>query len=196
MSSGGGSVSKGKVIRERYEATCRGYDELYRAEQYGKYSVALRKVKPEGYVLDAGCGTALLAEYLWYTGALDNIDLYVCVDYSNCMASVAKPRLELICPRPKCLIVMADVQNLPFPSNTFHVVYSFTVLDLVDSLDNALKELIRVSKGPVVVSMLKRLSGKDRLILMGAEILGVTDKDVIFKISKSGGLNVFRQRRS
>ena len=175
-------MGKGAVIRERYEATCGGYDELYRAEQYEKYLAVLGKVEPRGLVLDAGCGTGLLLEYMSIHGLLEGVEGYVCLDYSPCMLGIARWRMGLHCRGPSCAAVLGNVERLPFASRSFDVVYSFTVLDLVDDLAGSLMELVRVSRGPVVVSMLKRLPYKDALLEAGAPVIAVTSKDVVFMV--------------
>ena len=174
---------KGRVIRERYEATATGYDELYRAEQYEKYAAALPRVPPRGVVLDAGCGTGLLAEYMRARGYLEGVDLYICLDYSHAMLEIAKWRLGLLCPG-KCIVVEGDVQAIPLADASVDVVYSFTVLDLVDDLEEALRELARVSRGPVVVSLLKKLPYKDKLLSRPHRLIAVTSKDVVFLVDK------------
>ncbi|MEB3861427.1 MAG: class I SAM-dependent methyltransferase [Desulfurococcales archaeon] len=171
-------MGKGRVIRERYEATYTGYDELYRMEQYEKYLEALGRVEPRGLVLDAGCGTGLLVEYMAMNRMLDRVSGVVCLDYSWGMLSVAKWRLGRLC-GGRCGVVLGNVERLPFGDRVFDVVYSFTVLDLVDDVIGAFRELVRVSRGPVVVSMLKRLPYKDLLLASGVRLLGVTSKDVI-----------------
>lgn len=175
------SSSKGITIRERYEAACESYDELYRAEQYEKYYVALRKVKPHGVVLDAGCGTALLAEFLRGWGLIDEVEAYICLDYSGCMLRIASWKLGVLC-SGNCYMVMGDVERLPLRDNVADVAYAFTVLDLLEDPLRGLEELSRVTRGSVVVSVLKTLGLKDKLIEMGFKILGVTSKDVIFKV--------------
>ena len=174
--------SKGAIIRERYEATCKGYDELYRAEQFEKYSVALEEHPPRGVVLDAGCGTGLLMEYMFLKGMSQHVDLYVCLDYSPCMLGIARWRLNRLCWGLTCITVLGNVERLPFPSQAFDTVYSFTVLDLVDSLRGSVRELLRVSRGVVVASLLKRLKYKDLLVSLGAPVIGVTSKDVILRL--------------
>ena len=174
-------MDKGHVIRERYEATASGYDELYRAEQYEKYSAALKRVPPQGIVLDAGCGTGLLAEYMKATGYMTRIDAYVCLDYSWKMLEIARWRLRHLCPW-KCHIVYGNVMELPFRDKSFDIVYSFTVLDLVDSVRRAVDELRRVSRGPVIASLLKKLYYKDLLIREKYPLVAVTSKDVIFRL--------------
>lgn len=171
---------KGLRIREKYEATASGYDELYRAEQFEKYFAALRRVPPRGRVLDAGCGTGLLIEFLGGQGLLSRVSGLACLDYSWEMLRRSLPRIRVFC-EGKCWPVLGNVMSLPFKDGSFDVVYSFTVLDLVDDLDRAVEELLRVSRGPVVVSLLKKLPYKDRLIPR-ARVLGVTSKDVILLI--------------
>ena len=174
-------MGKGHRIRERYEATADGYDELYRAEQYEKYSVALKRVPPRGRVLDAGCGTGLLAEYMRTTGYLGNVEEYYCLDYSWEMLRIARWRLGHICPG-KCHVLEGNIMALPFHDRVFDVVYSFTVLDLVDDLDTAVGELVRVSRGPVVASFLKKLPYKDKLLSRLKPIVAVTSKDVVLRL--------------
>ena len=182
--------SRGRLIRLRYDSTYMGYDELYRAEQYEKYSLALKRIPPAGSVLDAGCGTGLLAEYMAVMGYLDRVSSYTCLDYSWGMLSVASWRLRTLCPG-RCVAIHGNVEYLPFPPRTFDRVYSFTVLDLVDDLVGSLRGLLRVSRGPVVVSMMERLRGKEVVAGMGAKPLGSTGKDVVFVIGEeavaSGG---------
>jgi len=177
----GTKARKGHVIRERYEATAKGYDELYRAEQYEKFSITLKKAPPRGRVLDAGCGTGLLMEYMYTAGYLDNVSLYVCLDYSREMLRIARWRLSRICP-DKCIVVEGNIMSLPFADRSFDYVYSFTVLDLVDSIEKAVTELIRVSSGQVIVSLLKNLPYKDLLLKKMYKIIAVSSKDVIFAL--------------
>lgn len=133
-------------------------------------------------MLDAGCGTGLLLEYMAATGLLGGVSLYACVDYSPSMLARAAYRARVLCRGVDCLLVEGNVMSLPFHDSMFDVVYSFTVLDLVDDTLRAVEELLRVSRGPVVVSMLKTLPYKDLLIERGAPIIGVSTKDVIFRL--------------
>ena len=176
-------------VWRRYEATCRGYDEAYRAEQMEKYFAAVKRVKPEGVVLDAGCGTGLFIEFLAATGLLSRVEKLVCLDYSPCMASIAAWRASKLCPG-KCIVGVANVEHLPLADKTVDVTYSFTVLDLVENLEVAVGELLRVTRGPVVVSMMKRLPYKDSL-LQRSRIVAVTRVDVIMEILGEGTFNAY-----
>ncbi len=179
------SKSKGAIIRERYEATASGYDELYRGEQFEKYFTALRRIPPKGLILDAGCGTALLLEFMALHGLLTRITGYVCLDYSRAMLQTATTRIRVYCKTIPCTRIEANIENLPFRDKTFNTVYSFTVLDLVDNIQKAINELKRVSRGPIIVSLLKKLPYKNILIKKGYTLLGTTTKDAIFLIKNN-----------
>ena len=173
-------MSKSLIIRERYERTCERYDELYRGEQYAKYYVALKKVKPKGVVLDAGCGTGLLVEFLRGWRLIEEIKTYICLDYSNCMLKIATWKLNTLC-NGNCHIILGDLENIPLKDKTVDVTYAFTVLDLLDNPIKGLQELLRVTREDVVVSTMKNLNLKDKLKETGLEIIGETDKDMIFR---------------
>jgi len=175
-------VSKGERIRARYDATYDSYDELYRGEQYEKYFSALRRVPPRGFVLDAGCGTGLLIEFLSASRLMERLSGLVCVDYSLNMLRLASWRASVSCPE-KCLTVYGNVESLPFSSRVFDSVYSFTVIDLVDDPVSAVNELARVSRGSVVVSVM-RAHGTWRLLeRLGATRIAATGKDYIYLLS-------------
>lgn len=173
-------MRKGEKIRKRYDATCDSYDELYRAEQYEKYFIALKEVRPRGVVLDAGCGTALLAEFMNTYGLLDDVEAYICLDYSECMLRIAAWRLSKICDG-RCHAVLGDVSSVPLRDKSVDVTYSFTVLDLLDDPHAGIAEIVRLTRGEAAASFMKALPLKDKLIGR-YKLLGVSSKDVILKI--------------
>ncbi len=166
-----------------YDRTSNSYDTLYKEEQAEKYFIAVKSLRPKGRVLDIGCGTALFLEFISNYGMLDDIEEYVCLDYSEGMLQVARRRIERLC-RHKCLALLGEACSLPFRSRTFDRVYSFTVIDLIEDPRKGINEALRVSRNGAVLSFLRKLSGWRKLGKIGTEI-GRTDKDILFLIKKT-----------
>ena len=165
------------VMRQRYDATAQGYDELYAEEQAEKYAVVLTRIKPKGRVLDAGCGTGLLAEYMEITGLSSRLSLYVCLELSPRMLEQASQRLG----RLRGMLyeaVEGDLEHLPFRDNAFDISYSFTVVDLLHNPSRGLRELGRVTRETAVFSLLKK-AHLLRRASPAERYLAETDKDWI-----------------
>ena len=172
---------KGYIIRERYNAAAEGYDELYGGEQVVKYDAVIKLVRPRGTVLDAGCGTGLLLEYLAVKGFLVDVDKYICLDYSSRMLEIARGRVSRFCWGVDCHLVLANVENIPLADKSVDVTYSITVLDLVDDPASAIREMLRVTKGPVIVSLLARLETWRRF---PGKVAGFAGNDVLLLFNK------------
>lgn len=95
----------------------------------------LKRVKPKGKILDAGCGTGDLLRELTKRG----FDAYG-IDASFGMLEEAKKHID-----SNNLQIM-DVFHLYFPDKTFDGVICLYVLQHVDELSKALFELKRVTK--------------------------------------------------
>jgi SAM-dependent methyltransferase len=105
---------------------------------------ALRDVPAGGAVLDAPCGTGVL------TGMLTSLGLRVTgLDISAAMLAVAAERAS------DRGYVRADVERLPFAAGTFDAVVCNRFLMHVpgDLRPAVLRELCRVSRGPLVVTL-------------------------------------------
>ena len=126
----------------RYDASSPSYDARYRDLQMEKYAFALPSPGDvRGPVLDVGCGTGLLGEYLTAT---------VCgIDPSAGMLSYARGRV---------IPVIGDACALPFPDDTFPLTVSFTVLQNIADYETALNEMARVTHkdGRIVISYLSK----------------------------------------
>ena len=169
-------LEKQVSMRAKYGVTAPSYDELYMEEQVEKYAVALSRHGPEGPILDAGCGTGLLLEYLAATGLLDRISMYVGLDLTPEMLVRASRRLRAL--RVLGDLVEGDLEYLPFRSGAFNVSYSFTVVDLLSRPWRGVAELCRVSRRGAVYTLLKKAQ-KLRRSQLRARYVGETDKDVI-----------------
>ncbi|MHC1604857.1 MAG: class I SAM-dependent methyltransferase [Candidatus Methanofastidiosia archaeon] len=134
-------MDRTQIARE-YDRTARIYDKRYKKIQFEKYAVAATLYGDiGGRILDMGCGTGLLAEFLdrkiWG------------VDCSIKMLKESKGRI---------FPVWADALYLPFPDNVFDWVFSFTVLQNITCPHNAVCEMERVLKqdGKCIISHLNK----------------------------------------
>jgi ubiquinone/menaquinone biosynthesis C-methylase UbiE len=129
-----------KLLAAAYDRSAPTYDERFRGLQQPKYLAARPWLaQASGPCLDAGGGTALLAELL-------PDKPWIVLDLSLGMLQQAAQRT----PR----LVQGDLARLPFRDGTFSLVAAFTAI--LDERPRALRELSRVlqSKGLLVVSFL------------------------------------------
>ncbi len=144
------------MLRAGYDVLPEGYEELYGEEQAEKYEAALSLLDLPSLskVLDAGCGIALLYRYLRGKGFKG---LYVGIDIDLGRLRYAAERLEGL------ELIQADAEHLPFRSNSFDLVASFTVIHLLE-VGRAVGELLRVSSKWVALSLLKKRLDLGRLV--------------------------------
>jgi len=173
-------TSKKAIMREKYNITSSGYDELYRGEQFEKYMLATRSMKPRGRVLDYGCGTGLFLEYLVSVHRADDITYYICLDLSPGMLDVARKRTANLGLGHIVECVEADAENLPLRGESVDYTVSFTVVDLVEDKSRALKEMDRVTKLHAVVTSLKKAHKIVRKLPNYGLYIGETSKDYVF----------------
>jgi ubiquinone/menaquinone biosynthesis C-methylase UbiE len=157
-----------------YDALAPGYNELYMDEQLEKLRVIRRHVRlPHSAVLlDVGCGTGISS-----TG-------FNCrkigIDESFGMLKAAgSADLQK---------VHGHAERLPFADNSVDCVISLTAIHNFSHQKKAIEEMKRVSRGKIVVSVLKRAANYTRIIglceklLKGAKLID-TEKDTIFVYS-------------
>lgn len=97
-------------------------------------------------VLEIGCGRGGFSMYLASIGA--NL---TAADFSAEAIRIAGQRLRQF---ENCELMMADVQEVPFPDETFDLVVSLETLEHVPNPDGGLAELVRVTKlgGRLIIS--------------------------------------------
>lgn len=142
-----------RKISGKYDLTANIYNARYRNVQFEKYRVSLAGLDLKGDILDLGAGTGLLSDFL-------GTDV-TAVDVSERMLKEGSGKR-----------VQADVQELPFKSNSFDWVLSFSVIMNAENPSNVLEEVRRVLKpgGFFVLTYLKKfdfsgeLRSKFRLI--------------------------------
>ncbi|MBU7014100.1 MAG: class I SAM-dependent methyltransferase [Theionarchaea archaeon] len=131
---------KKRRVQADYDRTAAFYDKRYLAIQWEKYSIMMDSPL-EGCILDLGCGTGLLSEYLHRR--------LVGIDISFNMLDKARTREH---------VIQADMDFLPFRDVVFDAVVSFTSLQNLSDVGPALKEVRRVLKrgSPFIVTLLNK----------------------------------------
>ena len=129
-----------------YDEIAKGYNELYGEEQLKKWEIAkkLINLSKNDRVLDLGCGTGLITEKI-----SKKVDSIVGLDLSEEMIKNSIKRNNIS-------YVVGNAKKLPFENNEFDKVVSFTVIQDIDKWDYVLKEIKRVSKGEILITVLKR----------------------------------------
>jgi ubiquinone/menaquinone biosynthesis C-methylase UbiE len=142
-------------VVEFYNATAGSYDQLYRDEQFSKYAFLQEKSLLAGFkrVLDAGCGTALLFDYMTGKEAGD-FKVYVCMDASEGMIREALSKVR----DPRFISIVAFIEETPVIDDYFDIAYSITVWDNLEDKRRALSELKRVAHIVVVSQHYKSTS--------------------------------------
>lgn len=125
-----------------YGALAEAYDELYGSEQGLKHALALELVPSEEPVLDAGCGTGLLATRV--------LCYFVGLDLSLPMLRVARARGRVA----RGDLVCGDVELMPFRDRCFRALYSVTVVHEAPCLVEEALRVLRPS-GRLVVTLLR-----------------------------------------
>jgi len=137
---------------EKYDVTASSYDELYRYEQYSKYSTFIQLVggnTRSATILDSGCGTGLLIEYLSQS-RLDDYSRYICLDPSIGMLS----RLIIKETDYRVIPVLGYAEETPLRDSSIDIMVSITVWGNIVDHEKAVLEFIRVTRdnGLVIVT--------------------------------------------
>ena len=111
----------------------------------------LLEPQPGERILDAGCGTGIFTGEILTAGAR-----VVGLELSGPMLAVARAKLA---ERP-FVPLRGDITRLPFADQVFDKTVSITALEFIPQGDQAVSELLRVTRpgGLVVVATLNRLS--------------------------------------
>jgi ubiquinone/menaquinone biosynthesis C-methylase UbiE len=150
-----------KEIISKYNSSSPFYDNRYRKIQERKYQIIQDKYDINGkYVLDLGCGTGLLIEYLINVKKLnkDNLDFYVGVDISWNMLLEFKSKLDKLNSLRGLSLILSDIENLPFREDKFSSIFSITAFQNLPNINEAIREALRVSKdrAEFKISILKK----------------------------------------
>ena len=160
---------KKKEIINKYNSTSHFYDKRYSQIQSKKYDQILKNyVLDRKIILDAGCGTGLLFEYIsdllkqekriFYSYIANDISWNMLMEFKSKLVNLKK-QLEVN-------LILSDLENLPFRKNTFHSIFSATAFQNLPNILNGVKESLRVvkSNGDIILSILKKKINLEELL--------------------------------
>jgi len=147
----------------RYNQSAKVYDTQYSEEQEAKIKTIMKNLRlaQNVIVLDAGCGTGVLIKHI-----AEKSRFFVGVDVSRGLLREARKKAQ---PHKSASLVLADVDNMPFPKQVFGAVLAITLLQNTPDPQTTLTEVERVSEqaAPIVVTGLrKRFIRKDFLRML------------------------------
>jgi demethylmenaquinone methyltransferase/2-methoxy-6-polyprenyl-1,4-benzoquinol methylase len=168
--------AKKRKIMQRYDAAAHLYDMRYSEEQTAKIKAALEsvRIKDHSSVLDVGCGTGILFQYV-IRGAADIVGL----DISRKNLIRAKERAKN---STNVHLLWADADNMPIKNNAFDNVFAVTLLQNMPNPRRTLNEIKRVSQADsifVITGLKKSFSSKSFKTVLkeaGFEILSLMDE--------------------
>jgi len=140
---------KKKIIIEKYNSTSSFYDDRYRNIQNEKFELHFKTTDVNcKTLLDAGCGTGLLFEYIsrLNDNSLGRTIRYVGIDISGKMLNHFSNKTKKIRNKINTNLILGDIENLPLRKDKFNLIFSITSLQNLHDLKKGLKELIRVGK--------------------------------------------------
>jgi len=147
--------SKKRKVLHHYNRLAGIYDSLYGEEQKSKIESILKLLSfgCKDMVLDAGCGTGLLIEYIAV-----RVNHLVGVDLAGESLKIAIERSRRLGVKRKVSLLRADVDHLPFRDAVFDKVFALTLLQNVPEPCETLREMLRVTKSnsQVAVTGLKK----------------------------------------
>jgi ubiquinone/menaquinone biosynthesis C-methylase UbiE len=139
-------TKKKKIIKD-YNSTSSFYDRRYKKIQKQKLDLILKDfILDEKIIIDAGCGTGLLFEFLILDKGVEKRFSYVGTDISWEMLKQFSQKLENLKKRMNVNLILSDIEYLPLRGKIFRSIFSITSFQNLANIKFGLDELIRTAK--------------------------------------------------
>lgn len=161
-----------------YEEISDGYEELYGEEQSRKYAQVFKELLLRGHltrknqvILDLGCGTSSLIEFLHNEFHETASSYYIGLDLSPSMCFLSRNRIE----RVGLLgdVVAGDVFRPPFRDKTANIVFSITVLTCRDPLKEVVLDLKNLLRSDGLLCYTLLCSDSNKILMHDLELCEV-----------------------
>lgn len=131
---------KKRNVMQRYDLTAHIYDMRYAEEQTAKIEAAMENisVERESTVLDVGCGTGLLLNYV-----ANKAGAIVGLDISRKILLQARERGKNF---SNVHLILADADNMPLKEGIFSLLFAVTLIQNMPNPFKVLNEVKRVTK--------------------------------------------------
>ena len=164
-----------------YNMTAKSYDGQYAEEQRAKIENAFKSLKIDGQslILDCGCGTGLLFEYV-----AEKADIVIGLDISKNILVEAKRRAKVF---GNVSLILADADYPPFKNDVFSYVFAITLLQNMPNPKRTLAEICRVAEenAYIIVTGLKKKFPlkvfKSLLLKLGLSIIEISNSNESLK---------------
>jgi len=169
------------VVTEKYSSMKKFKEVLDRNKSRYEYLKIIEELNPKS-VLDVGCGMGL--DYEMYKSNNSNIK-YCGVDACNGFIKENKKN------HPEADFRVARAQELPFEDESFDLVTCRGVLEHLDSPEEAIGEIARVSKGDVVLIWFLIPGKKEKITLHEQGYYrNIYSEDRVMKCLEENGLKL------
>ena len=134
-----------REVMHRYDLTAHIYDMRYAEEQTTKIKIAVESISldKQCLVLDVGCGTGLLFDYV-----SNQVESIIGLDISREILLHAKKRAKKF---PNVHLVLADADNIPLKGDISGHVFALTLIQNTPNPLRTLNEIKRIAKENAII---------------------------------------------
>lgn len=180
-----GNYDKKKEIISKYNSTSTFYDKRYRKIQEEKFRIIFSDflLKKNKIILDAGCGSGLLFEFIVRKYKTNHIKYlnYIGIEISLNMLKIFAKKCKNLNNNLNINLILSDIEHLPFRDNRIDSIFSVTSLQNLPNIYKGIIEILRVGKhmANLEFSILKKNLDLDSLIsFLNSKLINLKIKNI------------------
>ncbi len=178
-----GNYDKKKEIISKYNSTATSYDKRYRKIQEEKYTIIFSDflLEKNKIILDAGCGSGLLFEFIVKKFKINQILNYIGIEISLNMLKRFADKCRNLNNNLNVNLILSDIEHLPFRDNRIDSIFSITSLQNLPNISKGIIEILRVGEhmANLEFSILKKNLDLDLLIsFLNSKLIDLKIKNI------------------